>query len=88
MDAAMTKPEPQQRGGVAGLAFFFAIVALGAGLAFDFALSSGSERWLLSAPGGRALLGAGATLLLIGLAHALRRVLGRAVGRADASHQS
>jgi hypothetical protein len=84
--------QPQPRGGLAGMALLFCAVAGGVGLAFDFALNGGGGHTLVAAPGGRALIGAGAALVLVLGAHVLRRLLGRppgsGEGRGDAEHSA
>lgn len=76
--------QPPQRGGIAGLALLFCAAAGGAGLAFDFLLNGGvAPRMLVSAPGGRALIGLGVALVLVLAAHVLRRLLGRALYRVE-----
>lgn len=74
------KPLTSSRGGVAGIALLFCLCAGGAGLAFDFVSAAPGTLWVLSEPGGRAALGAGAVTALVLIAHAARWLLARRAG--------
>jgi hypothetical protein len=77
-------PQPRRSRAGFGLAVLFCVAAVMLGTGLDFATASGPRFWFDQQPGALALLGAGAALAVIVVAHCVRLLLGRRVS-ADAS---
>ena len=83
-------PQPQRGRAGFGLALLFCATAALLGTGLDFATASRSRFWFDQQPGALALLGAGAALAVVIVAHCVRLLLGRrvkadgAVGRRNA----
>lgn len=82
----MIKPAPAPKRGISGLLLLFCIVALVAGVGFEFLVDMPPRFSVVAQPGGRAVLGIGVVAALVLLAHAMRVVLARGRGGDDGSH--
>lgn len=86
----MIKPAPPPKRGIAGMLLLFCVVAMVAGLGFEFLLDPPPPRFsVIVQPGGRTVLGIGVVAVLVLLAHAMRAVLAvREPGGGDASDRT
>lgn len=75
----MIKPAPPKSRGAAGVLFVCLLAVATAGLLIDVLVLRGSRASILTAPGGRALLGAAVAVGAVLLAFALRFTLGRPI---------
>jgi hypothetical protein len=70
----MIKPAPPPKRGIAAMMLLFCVVALVAGLGFEF--NNTPPRFsVVAQPGGRAVLGVGVVVILVLLAHGMRLLL-------------
>lgn len=85
----MIKPPPPQKRGIAAMLLLFCVVALVAGLGFEFISGASARFSVVAQPGGRAVLGVGVAAALVLLAHAMRLLLAsRKDGGGDASDRA
>jgi hypothetical protein len=85
----MIKPAPPPKRGIAAMLLLFCVVALVAGLGFEFLVETPARFSVIAQPGGRAVLGIGVVAVLVLLAHAMRAVLAvREEGGGDASDRN
>jgi hypothetical protein len=71
----MIKPAPPPKRGIAAMLLLFCVVALIAGLGFEFLIEMPPRFGVIAQPGGRAVLGIGVVAVLVLFAHAMRAVL-------------
>jgi hypothetical protein len=83
---AMIAPTPPSKRGISGMLLLFCVVALAAGLGFEFLTEMPPRFSVVAQPGGRAVLGVGVVAALVLLAHVMRLLLTRGEGRDDGNH--
>ncbi len=71
----MIKPAPPPKRGIAAMMLLFCVVALVAGLSFEFLNDTPPRFSVVAQPGGRAVLGVGVVVILVLLAHGMRLLL-------------
>lgn len=82
----MIKPPPPQKRGIAAMLLLFCVVALVAGVGFEFIDGASARFSVIAQPGGRAILGVLVACVLVLLAHVMRALLAsRKDGGGDAS---
>lgn len=85
----MIKPAPPPKRGIAAMMLLFCVVALLAGLGFEFLNDTPPRFSVVAQPGGRAVLGVGVVAVLVLLAHGMRLLLtARERGGGDAADHS
>lgn len=77
---------PPPKGGVAGLALLLCFTLAAAGVAFDFATRGPGGFWIGAQPGGAAVIGVGAALIIVIAARLAQVLFGKRGG--DASGHS
>jgi len=73
----MIKPAPPPKRGIAAMLLLFCVVALVAGLGFEFLIDTPQRFSVVAQPGGRAVLGVGVVVVLVLLAHGMRFLLSK-----------
>ncbi len=82
----MIKPAPPPKRGISGMLLLFCVVALVAGVGFEFLIDTPPRFSVIAQPGGRAVLGVGVVAALVLLAHAMRALLVRRERSDDGNH--